>query len=79
MDDCKQIGELLSDYVDGELDPETRTEVDQHMRDCPPCVEFLKELKVTVEVARNCKMKDMPDEMRARLRSVLAHRMNQDG
>jgi anti-sigma factor RsiW len=34
---CKSLDALVTPYVDGELDPANRAEVDAHLRVCPPC------------------------------------------
>ena len=37
-----EIKTLLSRYVDGELSPEERTRVDEHVAACTPCRELLQ-------------------------------------
>jgi anti-sigma factor (TIGR02949 family) len=72
MHDCREIGKLLSDYLDGELDPETRSEMDEHLADCPPCLEFLDSFRSVVEASRSIHAEEMPHEMKDRLRRFLA-------
>lgn len=43
----------LSDYLDGDLDPSARAEVDAHLRDCVACSSVLHELRAIVEGARH--------------------------
>jgi hypothetical protein len=40
--DCKRIEELLPDYRNGELDPETHSRVDAHLSKCSECRSRLK-------------------------------------
>ena len=75
---CNEIEKLLSDYVDGDVDAETKAEIDQHMIDCPPCLDFLDSFRGVVAASRCCKIKEMPDVMRDRLRQFLATKL-QDG
>ena len=49
---CRDLIVYFSDYVDGELDQTTRTIIDSHGCECPPCRAFLKTLHRTVEVVR---------------------------
>ncbi|MBL8957865.1 MAG: sigma-70 family RNA polymerase sigma factor [Myxococcaceae bacterium] len=37
---CGQVLELLSDYVDGELSPSVRAQVDEHLKGCVVCERF---------------------------------------
>ena len=37
MSDCKQISELITSYVDGELAEVSRAGVERHCAACPPC------------------------------------------
>lgn len=45
---CGEIGELLSEYIDDVLDPETKSVVDEHLSTCKDCQEELASLKVLV-------------------------------
>jgi RNA polymerase sigma-70 factor (ECF subfamily) len=42
----------LSEYIDGELDPELCERFDRHMGDCAPCVAFVESLRRTVALLR---------------------------
>ena len=42
---CKQIFALLSEYLDLELPPEACSEIELHMTDCAPCIEFSESSK----------------------------------
>ena len=37
---CRDVLELLADYVDGELDPSTADRVHEHLRGCDACEKF---------------------------------------
>ncbi len=45
---CGEIKELLSEYVDGVLDPETMAIVDGHLSDCKDCQRELSSLRALV-------------------------------
>ena len=62
----------LSEYLDGELDPEICTGIEDHMEDCPPCQAFLESLRRTVDLARELPEHEIPEEMIREL--VEAHR-----
>ena len=68
---CREVLDLLSDYVDGELAPETREALDRHLGACPPCEQFLRTFRTTREVCRESLAEEMPEELRSRLRAFL--------
>lgn len=37
---CRDVLELLADYVDGDLDPSMSARVDEHLRGCDACEKF---------------------------------------
>jgi anti-sigma factor RsiW len=45
---CIEVVELVSDYLDGNLDPETRERVAAHLELCPPCVTYVEQVRQTV-------------------------------
>jgi anti-sigma factor RsiW len=74
---------MLSEYLDRELTAETCTELEAHLADCPPCIEFLNSLKKTVGLCKDCAPPDPPppplspearDKMLAAYRNYLASR-----
>jgi predicted anti-sigma-YlaC factor YlaD len=70
--ECRQIAELLGDYLDGSLPRETRELIDFHIDGCAPCVAFLNTYRGAVDVTR--KLPDpaaIPPELKKRLLKVL--------
>lgn len=50
---CNDIQEKLSVYIDGDISPEERMLIDEHLRSCQQCNETLAEMKKTTEYVRN--------------------------
>jgi len=46
---CRQVHELMSDYMDGELEPGAARRVDDHVGVCPRCRRVLANLRLTLE------------------------------
>jgi anti-sigma factor RsiW len=69
--ECRQIAELLGDYLDGSLPRETRELIDFHMDGCAPCVAFLNTYRGTVDAARKLPEVPIPSELKKRLLAVL--------
>ncbi len=64
---CKDLVDLLSAYVDGELDGTTARRLEEHLRDCRECEAFLNTFRKTRALAREAAEATMPPELRARL------------
>jgi anti-sigma factor RsiW len=72
---CNDITDLILDYLTEELDPDTTSEFEKHMRICPDCVAFLNTYKQTVQMTRSLRYEDIPPEMEKRVRQFLAQKM----
>jgi anti-sigma factor RsiW len=49
---CRQTRDLMSDYLDGELDPAVEAAARRHVRRCPSCRRMLASLKRTIQGLR---------------------------
>ena len=47
---CKQMVELVSDYLEGELDARARAQFEEHLAVCPDCQEYVEQVRETVRV-----------------------------
>jgi anti-sigma factor RsiW len=48
--DCNELVELVTAYLDGALDPDTRARFDAHVLDCDGCENYLQQFRETVRV-----------------------------
>jgi anti-sigma factor RsiW len=69
---CRDLVELLIDFVSGELPPEYRDQVEQHLRVCPPCVAYLASYQTTIRLTRQLPCEPPPPEVAERLQAALA-------
>ena len=51
--DCKQVSELLTAYLDNEVTPEEREQIEAHLIICQRCRKELEELKSAQKTLRN--------------------------
>lgn len=49
---CQQVLARLSEYLDGDLNTEARTEVERHLQGCPTCLASADALRRTIELCR---------------------------
>jgi anti-sigma factor RsiW len=47
--DCNELVELVTAYLDGVLDLDTRARFDVHLTECDGCDNYLQQLRTTVE------------------------------
>jgi MFS family permease len=47
---CRELVGLLSDYLDDVLDPGWRARVDEHLRHCDGCTNYLDQIRATVDL-----------------------------
>jgi hypothetical protein len=69
--ECRQIAELLGDYLDGTLPGHTQQLIDFHIDGCPPCVAFINTYRGTIGAARTLGDVPIPAELKKRLLAVL--------
>jgi anti-sigma factor RsiW len=69
--ECRQIAELLGDYLDGTLPNQMRELLEFHIDGCPPCVAFVNTYRGTIAATRTLPETPMPSELKKRLLSVL--------
>jgi anti-sigma factor RsiW len=72
--ECRQIAELLGDYLDGTLPKEMRELIEWHIESCAPCVAFVNTYRGTIDAARKLRETTIPPELKQRLLSVLRTR-----
>jgi hypothetical protein len=69
--ECRQIAELLGDYLEGTLPRHTRELLDWHIEGCAPCVAFVNTYRGTIDAAKKFQDVDIPGELKKRLLAVL--------
>jgi anti-sigma factor RsiW len=48
---CREFTDFILAYLDGELQTRARALFEAHIRDCPPCLDYLDSYRQTVELA----------------------------
>ena len=75
--ECRQIADLLGDYLDGTLPKSTRELLEWHIEGCPPCVAFINTYRGTINAATKLRAVQVPSELKKRLLAVLRSRDSQ--
>jgi anti-sigma factor RsiW len=45
---CKQVVEIITDYLEGSLNPEDRKRFEDHLQDCSGCRTYLEQMRQTI-------------------------------
>jgi len=64
---CREVVELLSDYLDGALPEPERVRVDEHVAGCDGCTLVLDELRETIRLTGMLTVEHLNDAQRATL------------
>jgi len=48
---CREIVELVTEYLGGTLPAADRTRFEEHLASCPPCTAYLAQVKTTLDLA----------------------------
>ena len=65
--ECRQIAELLGEYLEGTLPRQTLELLEWHIEGCAPCVAFVNTYRGTINAARKLREVDIPPELKKRL------------
>jgi len=47
---CQELVELVTAYLDGALDKETRARFEEHIAGCPGCAAYLEQFRETIHL-----------------------------
>ena len=65
--DCNELVELVTAYLDGSLDPDTRTRFDLHLTECDGCENYLQQVRETVRAVGKIGNDELDPAFRSRL------------
>jgi len=65
--DCNELVELVTAYLDGSLDAESRARFDTHLLGCDGCENYLQQFRITVQTLGRVDDGDLDPGFRDRL------------
>ena len=74
---CRELLEVLLDFVSGELTQEEVQCIEQHLDKCPPCAVFLHTYRLTIRLARQLPSNPLPPSCEERLRMAVSEQWKQ--
>lgn len=45
---CKELVEVVSDYLEGRLPANDRRRLEEHLDECPYCAEYIDQMRLTI-------------------------------
>jgi anti-sigma factor RsiW len=67
---CVELVELVTDYLEGVLPPTERSRFEAHLADCDGCVNYIDQMRTTIEVTGRLRVDDLSAEVQADLVSA---------
>jgi anti-sigma factor RsiW len=69
---CKELVELVTDYLDGALSRRDRRRFDRHIAGCPNCTEYVAQFRETIRLTGALREQDVPQGAADELLAVFA-------
>jgi hypothetical protein len=73
---CAEFVELVTSWMEGGLSEPVRTEIEEHLLICPPCVIYVQQIRAAVEALRAADRDESPELRRDEL--IAAFRASQE-
>ena len=73
---CTDFLAKLTDYFDGQIDPDLLAEVKEHLGICHHCEVVVNTTRQTIDIYRGQQTYEFPEELSNRLRSAIMARCN---
>jgi predicted anti-sigma-YlaC factor YlaD len=49
---CQEVVELVTEYLENALLPETQKRLEEHIADCPGCTNYIEQVQLTIGMLR---------------------------
>ncbi len=64
---CREVVEILGDYLEGAMAPEDRARLEEHLAECDGCTSYLEQLRTTIGLSGRLPEEPVPPETMAPL------------
>lgn len=68
---CIAVIREISNYIDGELEPELKQELERHLENCEECRLVVDQTRRTVQIFCGSELVELPKEIQERLQQAL--------
>ena len=67
---CKELVELVTDYLEGALDSQARARFEAHLAECKGCTAYLEQMHKTILLTKQLREDDIQPPVRDELLNV---------
>ena len=75
MKTCRDLSNLLYDFIEGTLEPSVSRQLSVHLADCPGCIASIRTYKQTIDISKDLRCEDIPPKLQQKLRSFIKHKL----
>lgn len=61
---CKELVELVTDYLEGTLPEDLRTRMEQHLSGCDGCTHYVEQMRQTIRLTGQVREENLTPEQR---------------
>ena len=73
---CKGVIREISNYIDGDLDPIVKQELERHLEHCEDCTMIVDQTRKSIKVLCDARPVSLSAEVRARLHAALRRKID---
>lgn len=67
---CRELVELITDYLEEALDPLERQRFEEHLRACPHCRVYLEQMRLSIRFVGSLRERSLPADVKEELMRV---------
>ncbi|HEX6517650.1 MAG TPA: zf-HC2 domain-containing protein [Nocardioidaceae bacterium] len=71
---CREVVDVLTDYLEGALPAEQRVALEQHLVFCEGCSRYVTQLRTSIELVGRLQEQDVPPQVMDRVRRMFQER-----
>jgi anti-sigma factor RsiW len=64
---CRELVELVTDYLEGVMSPTERERVDRHLADCDGCTAYVEQMRLTLRALGSIPEETISEQAREKL------------
>jgi anti-sigma factor RsiW len=64
---CRELVDVVTDYLEGNMAPQDRRRFDAHLAECPYCVSYLDQMRATIAALGGLTEESISSEARGEL------------